>query len=207
MFFKLPSFIIGRTLKLDKVTELNYYPVSKAPPVADLAAHENKMGRSSVPAEKPSLPVKRSISLSKPAMPLKGDPEKPVFEPVEVDKADFIEYIPSGEKMLISHQGKDLSSDPTYLTYYNVIRSKIHRTANATKPYHFREGAVKLKFTITSDGGLKRCEILPNSTAQNRMLRRHALYSIKRAAPFPPFLNAMNENELTLILVISFERQ
>ena len=115
-------------------------------------------------------------------------------------------HISIDSAMLISHNEKDLSSEPVYLTYYNAVRSSIYKRANAHKPYYSMEGVVKLVFTLARNGRLINAGIVEGESTRNPVLQKHALASIKRAEPFPVFHESMNEQQLTLRLTISFEK-
>jgi len=132
--------------------------------------------------------------------------EKPQLKPLEIKKEDFLRHITSDEKVLISHKEKDLTDEPAYLDYYNAVRSKIYKAANANKPYYFMEGQVSLLFILARDGRLLNATVLDDGSTANPILRRHALSGINRASPFPPFHESIKEDHLTLRLTISFEK-
>lgn len=207
IFYNWPPLRNLPILKTYEELEVTYYSVKKAPPVPDLIDKQQRMGKSSLPATaKSNLADFKGEDLAKPAPHLKIALEKPRLKALEVEKDNFIRHIPSKEKMLISHKQKDFSDEPTYLNYYNAVRSKIYKAANANKPYFFMEGEVRLIFTVARDGSLVKSAILKEGSTQNPILRNHAAMSIKKASPFPPFHESMEEDHLTLRLTISFEK-
>ncbi len=132
--------------------------------------------------------------------------EKVKVRASKVEDKVLATHLSTDSAMLISHKEKDLSSDPVYLNYYNAIRLKIYKKANANKPYYSMEGVVRLVFTLASSGRLLNAGIIENASTRNPVLRKHALASIKRAAPFPAFHESIKERQLTLRLAISFEK-
>lgn len=207
LFYNWPPLRNLPIFKTYEKLEVTYYPVRKAPPLSDLIDKRQRVGKSFLPATtRESLANLKREDLAKPAPRLKITLEKPRLKTLEIEKDDLIRHIPSDEKMLISHKEKDFSDEPTYLNYYNAVRSKIYKAANANKPYYFMEGEVRLSFTVARDGRLVKSAILKEGSTQNLILRNHASMSIKKASPFPPFHESMKEVHLTLRLTISFEK-
>lgn len=207
IFYNWPPLRKLQVFKTYPKLEVTYCPVRKAPPVSELIDKQQRKGKSPRPiAVKSNLTNLKSGDLVEPAPGLKTAIEKPLLKTLEIEKDSLIHHIPSEEKMLISHKEKDLSDEPTYLNYYNAVRSKIYKAANANKPYFFMEGEVRLIFTVARDGSLVETAIIKEASIQNPILRNHASMSIKKASPFPPFYGSMKEDHLTLRLTISFEK-
>ncbi|UCH12193.1 MAG: hypothetical protein JSW18_05100 [Candidatus Omnitrophota bacterium] len=120
------------------------------------------------------------------------------------EKIKFSKAAIEQDKMLIFHDSKDLSGNPSYLKYHNIVRSKIEQTANSNKPYIFRIGEVNLMFTILNSGDLKNVNLVNNGSVTDPVLRQCALDSVYAASPFPPFTGDMKEDHLTLQVTISF---
>ncbi len=127
---------------------------------------------------------------------------KPFTPPTE--KIKFSKAVIEQDKMLISYDSKDLSGNPSYLKYHNIVRSKIEQAANSNKPYIFRIGEVNLIFTILNSGDLKNVNLVNKASVIDPVLRQCALDSVYAASPFPPFTGAMKEDQLTLQVTISF---
>lgn len=80
---------------------------------------------------------------------------------------------------------KDLTESPAYMDYYRLIREKIRKTAYQS--YSGRnQGIVYINFSIKKDGNLEAVELSQESTPIDS-LKRNALESIRKSAPFPPF--------------------
>ncbi len=120
------------------------------------------------------------------------------------EKIKFSKAVIEQDKMLISYDSKDLSGNPSYLKYHNIVRSKIEQAANSNKPYIFTIGEVNLIFTILNSGDLKNVNLVNKSSVTDPVLRQCALDSVYAASPFPPFTGNMKEDRLTLQVTISF---
>jgi len=229
IFYQWPGLKWLPILKTYNKIEVTYYPIKKMPQLSEIK-NEEKNGKRINPDDKIQLTPKaiakqqekvRSVSASetkrdladsikgglvKPTVSLKGSLEKPRFSWLETEKDNLSKNIPSEEKMLIYNKDKDLSYEPAYLNYYNTVRTRIYKIATANKPYYDREGEVRLVFTIAKNGDLVKVAIIKESSTLSPTLRNHALTSIKKASPFPPFLEAMKDGDVTLRLTISFEK-
>lgn len=207
IFYQWPALRHLPILKTYNELEVTYYPLRRVLPLSGLIdKQQRKEGSFHPSAVKDNLPNPKGGDLTKPDSPLKTALEKSELKPLRIEKDDLIQHIPSEERMLISHEEKDLSDQPAYLDYYHALRSKIYKVANADKPYFFMEGQVRLIFTVARDGSLVRAAILEEDSTQNPILRNHASMSIKKASPFLPFHQSMKEDHLTLRLTISFEK-
>ena len=204
----LPHFRNFARLQPEEPVEVTYYSVRKVPIDSKLIAKAETKKHPPNPAESKRLPVSADTAqqqLAKPAL------KQALHEEVNLDVSDtkdsfLAESISADNNVLISHESKDFSSEPVYLNYYNAIRSRIYKRANADKPYYYMEGTVKLIFTLAGNGALLNVSVIEGSSTSNPVLKNHALTSIRRAAPFPPFHESMKERYLTLRLTISFEK-
>ncbi len=120
------------------------------------------------------------------------------------EKIKFSKDVVEQDKMLISYDSKDLSGNPSYLKYHNLVRSKIEQAANSSKPYIFRIGEVNLIFTILNSGDLRSVDLADKDSVTDPVLRQCALDSVYAASPFPSFTGDMKEDRLTLQVTISF---
>jgi len=207
ILYNWPSFRHLQMMKITKKSELVYRPIRKAPPISELIDKKQRLRKPSAPkiAKDASADIRKK-GAKKPAPRVLTSMEKPQLKPLEIKKEDFLRHITSDEKVLISHKEKDLTDEPAYLDYYNAVRSKIYKAANANKPYYFMEGQVSLLFILARDGRLLNATVLDDGSTANPILRRHALSGINRASPFPPFHESIKEDHLTLRLTISFEK-
>lgn len=110
------------------------------------------------------------------------------------------------ENMLVSYDSKDLSNEPSYLRYHNIVRAKIEKMANENKPYIFKVGKVNLIFTILSSGDLQNVVLAKEGSTADAELCNCAIDSVYAASPFPPFTGDMKEDHLTFQVPISFEK-
>ncbi len=98
----------------------------------------------------------------------------------------------------------DKINNPSYISYYQIVREKIRRAAYQN--YSRTEvGEVYLAFAILSDGSLKKIQLVEEKSSSNLYLRGVALKSIKEASPFPDFPAELDYPELSFNVVISFE--
>ncbi|NQT95076.1 MAG: energy transducer TonB [Candidatus Omnitrophica bacterium] len=186
--------------------KMTYVPVKQVPISSDSVAEKEKIRKFHTPS---------TSNKNSEAVKIKGE-TRPIFKPKSTDKLSIkikdittdkqISLMPSQKEMLISHKDKDFSDQPTYLNYYNAVRGKIYDAAQASKPYYAQQGDVRLIFTLARSGQLLNVDIVSSGSSYDPVLRRHALMSIKKATPFPAFLESMKEGHLTLRLTISFEK-
>src|SRR3989338_2926719 len=95
-------------------------------------------------------------------------------------------------------------SNPIYLNYYQIVRTRIKERAYAN--YSKSDaGEVYLTFVLLSDGSLKQIQLVEDRSSKNPYLRDISLKSIKEAAPFPSFPADLNYPELSFNVAISFE--
>ncbi len=94
---------------------------------------------------------------------------------------------------------------PAYITYYQLLRAKIKRYVEY--PNFSINGQVYLDFTLGSNGKLKMIKINEEMSSSNVILRTAALESIKKATPFPPFPDELNQDEATFKIIISFQNE
>lgn len=194
-----------RKIPEEQPIKLTYYADRKVPIDSKLIA-KTQTKTNPLPSEKkqPSLKVEQQ-ELIKP-LTRQAIHEKIKIRTSKLEGEVLAKPLYADSAMLIAYNEKDLSSEPVYLNYYNAVRLSIYKKANADKPYYSMEGVVKLVFTLARNGTLLSAGIIKSSSTQNPVLRKHALASIKRAAPFPKFHQSMKERQLALRLAISFEK-
>jgi TonB family protein len=98
----------------------------------------------------------------------------------------------------------DKINNPSYISYYQIVREKIRRAAyqNYTRT---ETGEVYLSFIISSDGYLREVRLLEEKSSGVAYLKEIALRSIKDASPFPNFPKELDYPQLSFNVVISFE--
>lgn len=98
----------------------------------------------------------------------------------------------------------DKIDNPSYISYYQIVREKIRRSAY--QDYSRAEvGEVYLSFLISQDGLLKQARLVEEKSSFSPYLREVALRSIKEASPFPSFPKELDYPQLSFNVVISFE--
>jgi TonB family protein len=98
----------------------------------------------------------------------------------------------------------DKINNPTYISYYQIVREKIRRAAyqNYTR---IETGEVYLTFIISNEGYLTEVRLVEEKSPASPYLKEIALQSIKDASPFPSFPKELNYPLLSFNVVISFE--
>lgn len=171
------------------------------------------------PASKGELPLKLSskITADKRTPPPFVDIEKKMPLPeaqrniIRGDNSDFLkpalikpDILPIKKKITLPPIGLDKINNPSYISYYQIVREKIKRAAyrNYTGT---TEGEVTLYFTVVNDGSLADIRLIDEKSAESEYLRNVALKSIKEASPFPVFPKELNYPQLSFNLAITFE--
>ncbi len=98
----------------------------------------------------------------------------------------------------------DKINNPTYLSYYQIVREKIRRAA-----YHNYSqadtGEVYLSFILSREGDVQEVLLNEDRSSRSTHLREVALQSIRDAQPFPHFPQDLDYERLSFNVVISFE--
>jgi TonB family protein len=99
---------------------------------------------------------------------------------------------------------KNLTKLPEYMDYYQLIRTKIAKTAQQL--YNGEDGGMVLvSFTILADGRLGNVYLEENSVKSSH-LQQIAIKSIHQAAPFPSFPKELaNRSSLPVGITIDFK--
>ena len=94
--------------------------------------------------------------------------------------------------------------NPTYLSYYQIVREKIRRSAyqSYTKT---ETGEVYLTFLIAKNGSLMDVRLNAERSSQSAYLRDVAARSVRVASPFPFFPKELDYPQLSFNVIISFE--
>lgn len=108
------------------------------------------------------------------------------------------------KKITLPSLEMDKINNPTYVSYYQLVREKIRRAA-----YHnyirTDTGEVYISFVITNSGSLKEIRLHEDKSSTIEFLKQTALVSIKDASPFPPFPKELDYPQLSFNVIISFE--
>jgi TonB family protein len=98
----------------------------------------------------------------------------------------------------------DKINNPSYISYYQIVREKIRRAAYQNYAYS-ETGEIYLTFIITSQGYVKGVRLIEEKSRGGDYLRQIALRSVQDASPFPSFPKDLDYPSLTFNVVISFE--
>jgi TonB family protein len=94
--------------------------------------------------------------------------------------------------------------NPSYLSYYQIVREKIRRCAYQGYT-RTATGEVYLTFLISRNGSLMDVRLNAERSSPSAYLRDVALRSIRVASPFPLFPNELDYPQLSFNVIISFE--
>jgi len=199
-----PDFNIFTSRQKEEVVEVSYIKEAKKPP------EERKR---SVSRMQPFLKLPPKITADKrnpppfmekqdtPGRSSAGNLPKPTFNKPEFAKPDIIAV---KKKITLPTVGLDKINNPSYISYYQIVREKIRRAAyqNYTRT---ETGEVYISFIISNDGYLKETLISEERSSSSTYLREIALRSVKDASPFPRFPKELDYPQLSFNIVISFE--
>jgi len=126
--------------------------------------------------------------------------EQAFTKPSLIRGEDFI------NKKKISFPSVDLDkiNNPSYISYYQIVREKIRRAAYQNYS-RTEEGEIYLSFIIINNGSLRDVRIVREKSTNSQYLTGVALKSINEASPFPLFPKELDYKELTFNVIISFE--
>ncbi|MDP2831397.1 MAG: TonB C-terminal domain-containing protein [Candidatus Omnitrophota bacterium] len=94
--------------------------------------------------------------------------------------------------------------NPSYISYYQIVREKIRRSAYQNYT-HNEIGQAYVSFIISNDGYIKGVHLIEEKTTDNDYLKNVALSSIRDASPFPNFPKELDYPQLSFNIIISFE--
>jgi TonB family protein len=124
-----------------------------------------------------------------------------LFTKPEFTKPDIIAV---KKKITLPAMDADKINNPSYISYYQIVREKIRRSAyqNYTRT---DTGEVYLSFVISNVGQIKQIRIIEEKSSPSSYLQEIAVKSISEAAPFPNFPKELDYPQLSFNVVISFE--
>ncbi len=199
-----PNFSIFTPRQKEEAVEVSYIKEAKKP-------LEEK--RQSVSKIEPFLKLPPKITADKrnpppfmekqdtPGRNSSGNLPKPTFNRPEFSKPDIIAV---KKKITLPAVGLDKINNPSYISYYQIVREKIRRAAyqNYTRT---ETGEVYISFIISNEGYLKEVRLSEEKSSSSVYLREIALRSVKDASPFPRFPKELDYPQLSFNIVISFE--
>lgn len=98
----------------------------------------------------------------------------------------------------------DKINNPSYLSYYQIVREKVRRAAYQNYT-HTDVGEVYLSFVVSRNGFLSDMRLVEEKSSASNYLRDIALRSIREASPFPDFPKDLDYPRLSFNVIISFE--
>jgi len=108
------------------------------------------------------------------------------------------------KKITLPAVGVNKNTNPSYISYYQLVREKIRRCAYYNYS-HTETGEVFVTFLISNDGYLKNVRMVEEKSSPSSYLGEIALRSVKDASPFPNFPKDLDYPSLSFNVIISFE--
>ena len=141
----------------------------------------------------PIIEVTYILETLKPT-PVKDEAIKNLPEKYDVKKKDLVEKQPhEAEEQYIEE--KELKKLDEYIAYHELVREKIKKRVTRLYKRTAQEGRVDAIFTLSRRGALKSVEIAGLGSKNEKYLIEIAEKSIRAAAPFPPFPEALKKEE------------
>jgi TonB family protein len=200
-----PNLNLFPKLKGDQKIEVNYVKTPKETETVEKSEAS--------PKKEPLLKLPERITVNKRPPPPFIDKEsifkdnKSITEKdISFAKPAFLkpDIIAIKKKITLPPIELDKINNPTYLSYYQIVREKIKRAAYQN--YTGKEvGEVTVSFVILNDGTLTELKLIEEKSNQSLYLREVALRSIKDASRFPVFPKELDYPQLSFHLSITFE--
>lgn len=170
--------------------------------------------KSQNPKQEPFFKIPQVITASKKTPPPFIDKQE-LFNKINVknisSQASFIkpalakpDIIAVKKKITLPAVNINKSANPSYMSYYQLVREKIRRAAyqNYTRT---EMGEVYLSFSVSNDGYMREIRIVEEKSSPNPYLKETALKSVKDASPFPNFPKELDYPQLSFNVIVSFE--
>jgi len=145
------------------------------------------------PPETPRLELAKNISMTA--------VDKPAATPVKEEERNKEAHEDPAKKQAEIRSTKD------YINYYQLIREKIRRKLKTNYTDKSKEGMVTLAFTLSSDGALKKAEVVKAASVDDLFLQKIAVSSVEEASPFKAFPKALSQPEMQFNLTVEFKRE
>ncbi|MFA4989335.1 MAG: TonB family protein [Candidatus Omnitrophota bacterium] len=204
--FQNPGYIFFPPTGKSQKIEVNYIKPLKA-----IKPGAQKPGLS---RNEPFLKLPAKISLDKRIPPPFVNREEASKTAQQAMRKEFIFDKPAGllkpdtiaitKKITLPAVALEKIANPSYISYYQVVREKIRRSAYQN--YNRNEtGEVYISFIISDAGYLKGVRLVEEKSQATPYLKNIALASVKNASPFPRFPKELDYSQLSFNVVISFE--
>jgi TonB family protein len=206
-------FFQNSTLSLFSALKLKTQPQPEVSYFKDVGGHKEEL-RTREPAKKePFLKIPPKPVLDKKLPPPFVEREE-IFKPSKASgprnpvypKPVFIrpDVIAIKKKITLPPIEIGKIDNPSYITYYQIVREKIKRAAYQN--YTGSEvGEVTMSFVIDSQGLLKELRLAQEKSSPSAYLREIALRSVRDASLFPRFPKELDYPRLSFNLTITFE--
>jgi TonB family protein len=200
-----PNLNLFPKIKEDQKIEVSYVKIPQEP--------EKVEKSESPPKKEPFFKLPERITVNKRPPPPFIDKESIFKNNESITKKDISfarpaflkpDIIAIKKKITLPPIELDKINNPTYLSYYQIVREKIKRAAYQN--YTGKEvGEVTVSFVILNDGTLSELKLIEEKSNQSPYLREVALRSIKDASRFPAFPKELDYPQLSFNLSITFE--
>ena len=197
-----PDFRFNPLHKQDKKIEISYIKETKKAPELRKPAQKQAASRAQGLSKDPFLNLNSKIAMEKRTPPpFVTQKAKVAFPKPDFSKTNALSY---KKKITLPAVDMEKMNNPTYLSYYQMIREKIKRAAYQNIS-HNETGEVFISFIVSDDGYLKQVRLIEDKSSPDLALREAALKSIKDASPFPNFHKELDYPQLSFNVVISCE--
>jgi outer membrane biosynthesis protein TonB len=129
---------------------------------------------------------------------------KPAAKKVEAIKT-AVKISPAKSRIAQKTEAK-IRATKDYISYYQLIREKIRQRLKDSYRSYYREGDVRLIFTLRSDGSLVSLNVDESGSTNNETLLDVAIRSVREAAPFQPFPKALSVPKMSFDLTVTFKK-
>lgn len=156
----------------------------------------------------PEMPEEMKEAEAMPSLPKKYDLERKKTELAakkaiaEEEGLTKVEAPAEDEKYI---EEEELEKLEDYIQYYELIRERIRKYVMRNCSSFVDEGGVDLLFTLTDKGALKTISVDESRSVKSSYLKKAALRSVRKAAPFPSFPDSLERGELTFSISIVFK--
>jgi TonB family protein len=206
VIFQNPGYIFFPSPGKSRKIEVNYIkPLKSAKPEAKKTGLSRNEPFLKLPSKitmdkRTPPPFVSREAVSRPAMQAMRK-ELAFDKPAGLIKPDTIAI---KKKITLPAVSLDKISNPSYISYYQVVREKIRRAAYQN--YNRNEtGEVYITFIISEAGYLKDVRLVEEKSRATPYLKNIASASVKNASPFPRFPKELDYSQLSFNVVISFE--
>ena len=166
-----------------------------------LSVRQRKLPKTTVPQDKPKRELHHKLDLSELSKPK---------ETIAVSKPQLPSSTLKKQRISLKNLPVEMSKDPVYLGYRDLIRKKIQDKVYFYSDQYFffntvKEGKIFVTFTIGSNGKLKEFSILEHKSAKDKLLQKIVTTAIQKASPFQKFPKDLKYDERSFNIEISFE--